>query len=112
MSIHGYPLNGNSWERQFVRKTEDNPEGAGAQVFENIKPAIVKGRYAFFKGFLGSFNDIDVLSTDRISDQASRATFTVAAGASPYASYACVDTWLTDFREDLPKIDVRTAPVA
>jgi pimeloyl-ACP methyl ester carboxylesterase len=24
------------------------------------------------------------------------------------ASYACVDTWLTDFREDLPKIDVPT----
>jgi non-heme chloroperoxidase len=26
--------------------------------------------------------------------------------ASPFASYACVDTWLTDFRGDLPKIDV------
>ena len=32
----------------------------------------------------------------------------VAAAASPYASYACVDTWLTDFRADLPKIDVPT----
>ena len=29
-------------------------------------------------------------------------------GSSPYATYACVDTWLTDFREDLPKIDVPT----
>ena len=28
--------------------------------------------------------------------------------APPYASYACVDTWLTDFRADLPKIDVPT----
>ena len=27
---------------------------------------------------------------------------------SAYSSYACVDTWLTDFREDLPKIDVPT----
>jgi non-heme chloroperoxidase len=26
----------------------------------------------------------------------------------PYASYACVDSWLTDFRGDLPKIDVPT----
>ena len=25
---------------------------------------------------------------------------------SPFATYACVDTWLTDFRDDLPKIDV------
>jgi non-heme chloroperoxidase len=27
-------------------------------------------------------------------------------GASPHAAHACVDTWLTDFRADLPKIDV------
>jgi non-heme chloroperoxidase len=26
--------------------------------------------------------------------------------ATAYATYACVDTWLTDFREDLPKVDV------
>lgn len=25
---------------------------------------------------------------------------------SPYATVACVDTWLTDFRGDLPKFDV------
>jgi pimeloyl-ACP methyl ester carboxylesterase len=31
----------------------------------------------------------------------------VAAGSSP-RGYACVDTWLTDFRDDVPKIDVPT----
>ncbi|MGW0514300.1 alpha/beta fold hydrolase, partial [Streptomyces olivaceoviridis] len=31
-----------------------------------------------------------------------------AVSASAWAAYACVDTWLTDFREDLPKIDVPT----
>jgi non-heme chloroperoxidase len=30
----------------------------------------------------------------------------VAAGAGPYATYACIDTWPTDFRGDLPKIDI------
>jgi len=35
----------------------------------------------------------------------------VAAAAGPFASYACVDTWLTDFRGDLPKIDVPTLVV-
>jgi predicted lipoprotein with Yx(FWY)xxD motif len=35
-----------------------------------------------------------------------RGTPNVAVGASPYATYACVDTWLTDFRDDLSKIDV------
>ena len=41
-----------------------------------------------------------------ISEQAWQASFNLAASASPYATYACVDTWLTDFRADLPKIDV------
>jgi tetratricopeptide (TPR) repeat protein len=47
---------------------------------------------------------------DRI-EPAWQASFIVAAGASPYATYACVDTWLTDFRADLPKFDVPTLVV-
>ena len=92
----------------FLLKTEDNPEGVDGQVFEDIKAAIVKDRYAYFKDFLDNFYNVDVLRPERISDQAWQASFEVAAGSSPYASYACVDTWLTDFREDLPKIDVPT----
>ena len=49
-----------------------------------------------------------MLAPERIGHAALRASFNVAAGASPCASYACVDTWLTDFRGDLPKIDVPT----
>jgi non-heme chloroperoxidase len=92
----------------FVLKTDDNPEGVDAEVFEGIKAAIVQDRYAFFKNFLDNFNNVDVLAPDRISDQAWQASFQVAVGSSPHASYACVDTWLTDFRGDLPKIDVPT----
>lgn len=47
-----------------------------------------------------------MLGGSRISDQAWQASFNVAAAGSAYSSYACVDTWLTDFRADLPKIDV------
>jgi non-heme chloroperoxidase len=90
----------------FVLKTEDNPEGVAGEVFEGIKAAIVKDRYAFFKDFFDNFYNVDVLGPDRISDQAWQASFTVAVGASPFATFACVDTWLTDFRDDLPKIDV------
>src|SRR5207237_3691871 len=75
---------------------------------KGIKPAIVKDPYAYFKDFLDNCNNVDILGPDRISDQAWQAMFNVAVGASPYASYAWVDTWLTDFREDLPKIDVPT----
>ena len=73
---------------------------------EQVKAAIAKDRYAFFEGFLNNFNNVDVLGGSRISDRAWQASFNVAVGASPFASYACVDTWLTDFRADLPKIDV------
>ena len=90
----------------FLLKTDDNPEGVDKQVFEGIKAAIVKDRYAFFEDFLNNFYNVDVLGGSRISDRAWQASFNVAAGASPHASYACVDTWLTDFRDDLPKIDV------
>ncbi|HWE59760.1 MAG TPA: alpha/beta hydrolase [Solirubrobacteraceae bacterium] len=92
----------------FLLKADDNPEGIDGQVFEDIKAGIVADRYAFFKGFLDDFNNVDVLGPERISEQAWQASFNVAAGASPHASLVCVDTWLTDFRADLPKIDVPT----
>jgi non-heme chloroperoxidase len=89
-----------------LRKTEDNPEGVDGDVFDQIKAAIATDRYAWFKDFFDNFYNTDTLMPERISEQAWQASFNVAAGASPFASYACVDTWLTDFRGDLPKIDV------
>src|ERR1700736_2989461 len=92
----------------FLLKTADNPEGVDQSVFDGIKAAVVADRPAFFKDFLDNFNNVDVLRPERISDQAWQAEFNLAVTASAYASYACVDTWLTDFRADLPKIDVPT----
>jgi non-heme chloroperoxidase len=90
----------------FLLKTGDNPEGVDRSVFEGIEAAIVADRYAYFKDFLDNFYNVDKLGGTRISDQAWQASFNVAAGASPYATYACVETWLTDFRADLAKIDI------
>jgi non-heme chloroperoxidase len=90
----------------FLLKTDDNPEGVDGQVFAGIKAAIAADRYAYFADFLNNFYNTDKLAPTRISDQAWQNSFIVATGASPYASYACVDTWLTDFRDDLPNIDV------
>jgi len=95
----------------FLLQTDDNPEGVPGEVFEGIKAAILADRYAYFKDFFDNFYNVDVLGGTRISEQALQASFNVAAGASPYASYACVDTWLTDFRGDLPRIDVPTLVV-
>ncbi|HEY2523264.1 MAG TPA: alpha/beta hydrolase [Streptosporangiaceae bacterium] len=90
----------------YLKQADDNPEGVPGSVFEGIKSAVVADRYAYFQDFFHNFYNVDKLGPARISDQAVQASFNVAAAASPYASYACVDTWLTDFRADLPKIDV------
>jgi non-heme chloroperoxidase len=95
----------------FLLKTADNPQGVDGAVFEGIQAAIVSDRYAYFKNFLDNFYNVDELGGSRISDQAWQASFTVAVGASAYATYACVGTWLTDFRGDLPKNDVPTLVV-
>jgi non-heme chloroperoxidase len=90
----------------FLLKTPDNPDGVDQSVFDGIKNAIIADRPAYFKNFLDNFYNVDVLRPARISDQAWQDSFNVAVAASPYAVWACVDTWLTDFRADLPKIDV------
>jgi non-heme chloroperoxidase len=90
----------------FLLKTDDNPEGVDGSVFEGIKQAVVDDRPAYFKVFLDNFYNVDRLGGTRISDQAWQASFNVAVDASPTAAHDCVDAWLTDFRDDVAKIDV------
>ena len=95
----------------FLLKTNDNPEGVNKSVFDGIMAAVVADRYAYLKDFLDNFYNVDKLRPARISDQAWQASWNVGAGASAHATLACVPTWLTDFRGDLPKIDVPTLVV-
>ena len=74
----------------FLLQTDDNPQGVPGEVFEGIKSAIVADRYAYFDDFFANFYNTDVLAPGRIGDAALRASFQVAAGAGPYATYACV----------------------
>ena len=41
-----------------------------------------------------------------VSDQAFQASWNIATAASATAAVACIPPWETDFRADLPKIDV------
>jgi non-heme chloroperoxidase len=75
-------------------------------VFDGIRQGIVADRYAFFESFFGNAYNADVSIPDRLSEAALRATLQVAAGSGAYADLACIDSWLTDFRGDLTKIDV------
>jgi non-heme chloroperoxidase len=92
----------------FLLKTGDNPDGVDGAVFDEIKAAVLADRPAYFKDFLDNFYNVDVLGGTRISEQAWQNSFIVAIGASPFAAHAVVDTWLTDFRGDLPEIDIPT----
>jgi non-heme chloroperoxidase len=95
----------------FLLQTDDNPEGVPASVFEGFKQAIRNDRPAYIKAFLDDFYNVDVLGGSRISEQAWQASFVTAIGASAIGTLRCVDAWLTDFRDDLPKIDVPTLVV-
>ncbi|GIH67381.1 MULTISPECIES: alpha/beta fold hydrolase [Microbispora] len=92
----------------FLLKTEDNPEGVDGSVFEGILEAVTKDRYAYFTDFYNAFYNTDENLGTRLSEEVVRANWNTAAGASWYASSAAVPTWTTDFRADIPKIDVPT----
>jgi non-heme chloroperoxidase len=92
----------------YLLKTPDNPEGVDLSVFQGIEKAAAADRFAFFTDFFKNFYNSDVLLGKRVSDQAIQASWNVAAGSSATASVACVPAWYTDFRKDLPRIEVPT----
>jgi non-heme chloroperoxidase len=92
----------------FLLKTDDNPEGVDRSVFDGIMKRIVDDRPAYLSAFFQDFFNVDVLGGDRISKDAIQMSWNVAAGASAKATLNCVPSWLTDFRDDLPRIDVPT----
>ena len=92
----------------FLVKTPDNPTGVDASVFEGIKTAIAADRPAFLSKFLADFYSVDVLHGTRISDEVIRLSWNIAAGASAKGTLDCVSAWVTDFRNDLQRIDVPT----
>jgi non-heme chloroperoxidase len=92
----------------FLLKTPDNPKGVNISVFDGIKKGIAADRPAFLTQFLHSFYNVDVLGGKLISDEAVRLSWNVAVGASPKGTLDCVTAWYTDFRKDLPRVDVPT----
>jgi non-heme chloroperoxidase len=92
----------------YLLKTPDNPDGIDGSVFEGIQKAVAADRYAFFTEFFKNFYNTDALLGSRVSEEAVRSSWNVAAGASAIASLACVPTWHEDFRKDLAAVDVPT----
>jgi non-heme chloroperoxidase len=92
----------------FLLQTGDNPEGLPASVFEDFMKEAKADVPAWMKGFLDNFYNIDEFGGKLVSNQAFQTSWNIASAASAIAAVACIQTWETDFRDDLAKIDVPT----
>ena len=91
----------------YLLKTDDNPDGAGPQdFFDGIAESVRQDRYAFITGFFKDFYNLDDNLGSRISQEAVDASVQVANRAGNIAIAAAPLTWPTDFRGDIPSIDV------
>jgi non-heme chloroperoxidase len=90
----------------FLLQTTDNPDGVPQSVFDGFVQAAKADMPAWMKGFLDNFYNVDTLRGTLISDQAYQVSWNLATTASAIAAVACIPTWGTDFRADLPKLDV------
>lgn len=92
----------------YLLKAPDNPEGLDASIFDGIKKAVIADRPAFLKQFCLDFYNFDVLRGKLVSEEALQASWNISAACSPKGALDCVDTWGTDFRKDLQRIDIPT----
>ena len=90
----------------FLMKTPDNPEGLDRSMFDGFVQSIKNDRAAYQTEFVKNFFNPDQNLGKRVSDDAMRAHWNIAMTASPLGTAASVPAWLTDFRPDLPNIDV------
>jgi non-heme chloroperoxidase len=90
----------------FMVKTDENPSGIPKEVIDGMLDATKADRYAFFTGFFENFYNLDENLGNRMSEEALRASWQLAANMSAYTSVWAQPTWYTDFRADIDKIDV------
>ena len=93
----------------YLLITEEHPDGAGPQeFFQGISDSVLADRYAYFTGFFADFYNLDENLGSRISEEAVRNSWNVAASSSAYAAAAAPLSWPTDFRADIDAITVPT----
>jgi non-heme chloroperoxidase len=90
----------------YLLQASDNPDGVPGSLFDGFAQAARADTPAWMKGFLDNFYNMDTLRGTLVSDQAWQASWNLAVTASATAAVACIPTWETDFRADLPEIDV------
>ena len=90
----------------YLLQTPETPNGVPQDVFDQIAAALTADRFAYFTEWNKNFFNLDQTLGSRISAEAVQDAWNTAVSASPAGTIACVPTWHTDFRADLPKIDI------
>jgi pimeloyl-ACP methyl ester carboxylesterase len=90
----------------YLLKTPETPHGVPQEVFDEIAAALTADRFAYFTEWNKNFFNLDETLGKRISAETVQDAWNTAVSASPTGTIACVATWHTDFRADLPKIDI------
>jgi pimeloyl-ACP methyl ester carboxylesterase len=90
----------------YLLQTRQTPTGVPREIFDQIAAGLTADRAAYFTEWNKNFFNLDQTLGTRISPEAVQDAWNTAVGASPEGTIACVATWHTDFREDLPKIDI------
>jgi non-heme chloroperoxidase len=90
----------------YLLKTPETPNGVPQEIFDQIAGALTADRFAYFTEWNKNFYNLDAADGSRISSEAVQDSWNWAVSASPAGTIACVPTWHTDFRADLPKIDI------
>ncbi|MBM0259189.1 alpha/beta fold hydrolase [Micromonospora sp. 4G55] len=90
----------------YLMKTADNPEGVDRQVFDGFRMAVRADRFAYLTEFCKTFFNWDENKGERVSEEALRAHWMIGAKSSATAMHDCFAALSSDFRGDLPGIDV------
>ncbi|MEU6023376.1 alpha/beta hydrolase [Micromonospora sp. NPDC047134] len=90
----------------YLTKAPDNPEGVDPSLLEEFKQAIIDDRFAYLTQFCNDFFNYAENRGTLVSDEAYRAHWDIGARASAIGTHDCVDSWGTDFRSDVSRIDV------
>ncbi len=89
-------------------KSDQNPKGVDQATIDTVRQAILDDRPAWLTGLLADFLNLDDYLGQRVSEETVRNSWNAGADASPWATWACVLTWLDDFHQDIKRIDVPT----
>jgi peroxiredoxin len=92
----------------FMLKTADNPDGVQKEEFDKMMQGVKDDRPKFLAGFGKQFVNWGMIDHP-ITEEQLDYIGSLALEAQPYATQQCITAFgTTDFRPDMPKIDVPT----